>query len=382
MVVHILCTLVSHFRVIRLLATFTHYARLAKNSGASGIHVYVCHRWSRIAAQLPGRTDNEIKNYWNTRLKKRLRSQGLDPATHLPLDSSKLEGGTGEDDDASDASDTKLEAKEAKEAKKAKKASKPSDPAKLEKPVRHPRGTKSAPQLKMCQSDDGPILVRVPNSPKPHTNIIPIPNPSPASSKCNDDDDQHSEISSNSTVTAKSCAENHHESTLACNFTSAPLCPESELWQCINPTATSTPLSSSTLLDEWDSYRHVDVSLLNPYPILPNTKSPKFVEPSPQVMLDPVAGMQHDMMHFGSQDFVAENYSGIFEGTCFAQPEMAMSWSMDVEIGQPAPECLFAPTPMALNPAGFYTREMQQPASHQELQAQELQRLAALLDLI
>jgi transcription factor MYB, plant len=31
-----------------------------------------------IAAQLPGRTDNEIKNYWNTHLKKQLRQMGLD----------------------------------------------------------------------------------------------------------------------------------------------------------------------------------------------------------------------------------------------------------------------------------------------------------------
>ncbi|KAJ8766699.1 hypothetical protein K2173_005310 [Erythroxylum novogranatense] len=29
-------------------------------------------RWSLIASQLPGRTDNDVKNYWNTQLKKRL----------------------------------------------------------------------------------------------------------------------------------------------------------------------------------------------------------------------------------------------------------------------------------------------------------------------
>ncbi|XVE70538.1 hypothetical protein DITRI_Ditri10aG0080100 [Diplodiscus trichospermus] len=29
-------------------------------------------RWSVIAARLPGRTDNDVKNYWNTKLKKKL----------------------------------------------------------------------------------------------------------------------------------------------------------------------------------------------------------------------------------------------------------------------------------------------------------------------
>lgn len=31
------------------------------------------HRWSLIAGRLPGRTDNEVKNFWNTHLNKRSR---------------------------------------------------------------------------------------------------------------------------------------------------------------------------------------------------------------------------------------------------------------------------------------------------------------------
>ncbi|KAG2685475.1 hypothetical protein I3843_10G120600 [Carya illinoinensis] len=36
------------------------------------LFVAIGSRWSIIAAQLPGRTDNDIKNYWNTKLKKKL----------------------------------------------------------------------------------------------------------------------------------------------------------------------------------------------------------------------------------------------------------------------------------------------------------------------
>lgn len=38
-----------------------------------------------IAGRLPGRTDNEIKNYWNTHIRRKLLNRGIDPATHRPL---------------------------------------------------------------------------------------------------------------------------------------------------------------------------------------------------------------------------------------------------------------------------------------------------------
>ncbi|KAI4387638.1 hypothetical protein MLD38_000057 [Melastoma candidum] len=46
------------------------------------LHALLGNRWSLIAGRLPGRTDNEVKNYWNSHIRKKLVSMGIDPSNH------------------------------------------------------------------------------------------------------------------------------------------------------------------------------------------------------------------------------------------------------------------------------------------------------------
>ncbi|KAA8549226.1 hypothetical protein F0562_000910 [Nyssa sinensis] len=71
------------------------------------LHAKWGNRWSRIARKLPGRTDNEIKNYWRTHMRKKAQESKRAMSPSSPLSNSSSSSANSPPEDSMPITETK-----------------------------------------------------------------------------------------------------------------------------------------------------------------------------------------------------------------------------------------------------------------------------------